>query len=174
MPPGFIGEKLRFLRLQRGISQTDLSHDLGSITQSYLSYLEAGQKTPSLELVLRIAAYFGVSIEYLLRDTLPIESPSAGSYDFSPDQPPSMRLFGAKLRFVRTQHRLSQMDLARRLNLTANVYISALENGRKAPTIDLMLVLADLFQVPMVYFVSDTIPVEIESDDENNPSSSLP
>jgi DNA-binding XRE family transcriptional regulator len=40
-----------------------------------VSNLEAGRKEPSLDLVLRIADFFGVTTDYLLWDCEPIREP---------------------------------------------------------------------------------------------------
>ncbi len=63
--------KLRYLRVQRGVRQAELAHQLGLRQQGYLSNLEAHRKQPSLVLVLRVAEYFGVTTDYVLRDTVP-------------------------------------------------------------------------------------------------------
>lgn len=56
--PG-IGKTLKRLRAAAGIRQGDFAVRLG-ITQSYLSTVEAERKTPSPELVEKIAREFGI------------------------------------------------------------------------------------------------------------------
>jgi transcriptional regulator with XRE-family HTH domain len=53
--------------------QKSLACQLGLRTQAHISLLEAGHKEPSIGLVLRIADLFDVTVDYLLRDTIPIE-----------------------------------------------------------------------------------------------------
>ena len=58
-----IGQRIRRLRLQRGLSQRGLAQP--GLSYAYLSRIEAGQRRPSLA-ALRIAARrLGVSLEYL-------------------------------------------------------------------------------------------------------------
>jgi transcriptional regulator with XRE-family HTH domain len=71
-----LGAKLHALRRQRGWTQWDVAQRLPSITQAHISFLEAGRKAPSLDLVLHLAGIFGVTTDYLLRDNLPIADSS--------------------------------------------------------------------------------------------------
>jgi transcriptional regulator with XRE-family HTH domain len=50
-----------------------LTQYLNLASQAYVSNLEAGRKTPSPELVVRIADLFGVTTDYLLRDDVAME-----------------------------------------------------------------------------------------------------
>jgi transcriptional regulator with XRE-family HTH domain len=71
--PRLLGEKLRYLRTQRQMTQVELAQRLGLARQGYVSNLEAGRKMPSLDLVVQIADLFGVTTDYLLRDMVPVE-----------------------------------------------------------------------------------------------------
>jgi transcriptional regulator with XRE-family HTH domain len=71
--PRLLGEKLRYLRTQRQMTQVDVAQRLGLARQAYISNLEAGRKMPSLDLVVQIADLFGVTADYLLRDSAPLE-----------------------------------------------------------------------------------------------------
>lgn len=62
------GEKLRALRDKRGVSLRELAGELGFSSHAHLGRIEKGEKTPSAELTLKIADYFGVSIDDLMRD----------------------------------------------------------------------------------------------------------
>jgi transcriptional regulator with XRE-family HTH domain len=71
------------------------------------------------------------------------------------------RQFGSKLYHLRTAAQMTQVELARQLALSAHVHISTIESGRKDPSIDLALKIADLFDVTTDYLLRDTIPVEL-------------
>jgi transcriptional regulator with XRE-family HTH domain len=62
------GEKLRTLRMQRGMTQRDLARALGYVTSGYISEVETDKKKPSLELVLKVAQLFEVTTDQLTRD----------------------------------------------------------------------------------------------------------
>jgi|GEM_PF-3340145 transcriptional regulator with XRE-family HTH domain len=53
------GRRLREIRLRRGLSQSELAE--GVANPSYVSMLESGKRTPSLEIVLLLARRLGVS-----------------------------------------------------------------------------------------------------------------
>jgi len=55
-------------RAARGLSQAQLGAALG-MNRGLVAYYERSARNPSLELVEKIAAYFGVSVAELLNDT---------------------------------------------------------------------------------------------------------
>ena len=59
------GEKLRLLREERELNQTELGRELG-MTQRKVSYLENDRYEPGLEDIKAICQFFGVSADYLL------------------------------------------------------------------------------------------------------------
>jgi transcriptional regulator with XRE-family HTH domain len=67
------GEKLRILRRRSGLSVRGLAREFGFSSHSYISEIETGKKRPSMELVIKIADRFGVSVDQLVRDELEIE-----------------------------------------------------------------------------------------------------
>jgi transcriptional regulator with XRE-family HTH domain len=67
-----IGEKLHTLRTRRGLSIRQLAPELG-VSDSYITQIELGKKTPSARLVLKIALFFNVSTDRLMRDDLELE-----------------------------------------------------------------------------------------------------
>jgi transcriptional regulator with XRE-family HTH domain len=74
------GARLRALRLQHQLSQRDLARTLGLASRAYIGGLEADRgKLPSLELVVRMADLFGVTIDDLLRGVTPPSRSSADS-----------------------------------------------------------------------------------------------
>jgi transcriptional regulator with XRE-family HTH domain len=60
-----VGPRLRELRQRRNVTLTQLAEDTG-ISVSTLSRLEAGQRKPTLELLLPIARAYGVSLDDLV------------------------------------------------------------------------------------------------------------
>jgi len=59
-----VGQRIRELRTQKGITQTELAKDI--VTPSMISQIEAGKTVPSQSLVQRIADRLDVPIELLL------------------------------------------------------------------------------------------------------------
>jgi len=61
------GEKLRALREKHGLTYRQLADELNTV-HSHLAKIEYGDKQPSLDLALRIAIYFDVTLDELVRD----------------------------------------------------------------------------------------------------------
>jgi transcriptional regulator with XRE-family HTH domain len=58
-----IGSRLKRLRLERGLSQRDLSSP--GVSYAYISRIEAGARTPSVKALRMLAKKLAVSVEYL-------------------------------------------------------------------------------------------------------------
>ena len=58
------GERIKFLRSQRGLTQTALANILG-VTKTMISSYESGIRKPSYENLMGIALYFSVSMDWL-------------------------------------------------------------------------------------------------------------
>ena len=58
-----IGVRLKRLRLERGLSQRELSSP--GVSYAYISRIEAGARTPSVKALRMLAQKLGVSVEYL-------------------------------------------------------------------------------------------------------------
>ena len=67
------GEKLRILRKRDGISLRKLASMLGHSSHSLVTYIEKGEKNPSLELAFNISRIFSVTLDSLVDDNLEIE-----------------------------------------------------------------------------------------------------
>ena len=59
-----IGQNIRILRRKRQVSQEDLAETM-SVTVQAVSKWETGNANPDLELLPRLAEYFGVTIDSL-------------------------------------------------------------------------------------------------------------
>ncbi len=62
-------ENLRILRERKGLSQRALAKHIGC-TRSYIGHLESGNKKPGAEFVFKIADFFGITADALVRDEL--------------------------------------------------------------------------------------------------------
>ena len=61
-----VGKNIKEIRLSKGLSQKRLSECIG-VSQSSIDYWERGKRTPSIEACIKLADYFGVSIDSLVR-----------------------------------------------------------------------------------------------------------
>lgn len=80
-----LGNKIKYLRKQSNMTQRDLAQQLGLRTQAHISHLEAQRHEPSLEVIVKLTHVFGVTTDYLLRDSIPLDaavsSPRSGTDD---------------------------------------------------------------------------------------------
>lgn len=60
-----LGKRLKNLREEKGYTQRQLAEMLGINSVTYLHY-EKEQREPPLELLADIAAFYGVTVDYLL------------------------------------------------------------------------------------------------------------
>lgn len=59
------GQRLKSLRKQRGMTQKQLA-DLIGVQNSIISFYEVGDRFPSPEIIIKLAAIFHTSTDYLL------------------------------------------------------------------------------------------------------------
>ncbi len=60
-----VGERIKTLRLERGVGQNLLAKELG-ISNASISYWENAKQEPSAQVIYKMARYFGVSADYIL------------------------------------------------------------------------------------------------------------
>jgi len=67
-----------------------------------------------------------------------------------------MLTIGQLIKFGRINHKMSQDDLAKKLNVSKN-YISLVENGKKDPSINFLKNTAKLLNIPLVLLIWEKI-----------------
>ena len=66
-----IGQRLKSLRTTRGLTLEDICFDLGIAFSSYF-YIEKGTRnTPRLEILCKLADFYGVPVNYFFQDSGP-------------------------------------------------------------------------------------------------------
>jgi transcriptional regulator with XRE-family HTH domain len=91
-PPGSFAERLRLLREKRGLRLADLEEKTG-VSRGFLSELERGKKTPTLDTLKKIASGLQVSIQDLVgEEEHPADTSAPGE-----DLPPGLREFVADM-----------------------------------------------------------------------------
>lgn len=60
-----LGEKIKTLRTLRGINQLQLANEIG-VTKQCISNWENDNILPSIEMLIKLSAYFNVTTDYLL------------------------------------------------------------------------------------------------------------
>jgi len=77
-----------------------------------------------------------------------------------PEWCPMGYLLGEKLRHLRLQHQLTQLDLAQRLNLESHSHIAKLETGKTTPSLAFIVRVARLFGISTDYLLRDAISID--------------
>ena len=80
--------RLKILRQRAGVLQKDVADSLGITRQAYSNY-ENGERNPDNEMLLKLAEYFGVSVDSILRDSEdddPLERMRRMIDNLTPDQ----------------------------------------------------------------------------------------
>ena len=67
-PAPAFGKRMAAFRTAKGLSQQQLAEALG-LTRSRVNYYERAAANPSLEIVEKVAAFFGVTVGELFNDT---------------------------------------------------------------------------------------------------------
>ena len=75
-------------RLQSGLSATEVAHRLG-ITQSTVSNWDMERRVPSIDMLCRLADLYGVTTDYLLNRTGPVEALNAQTERIDPTALPA-------------------------------------------------------------------------------------
>ncbi|MGI4787403.1 MAG: helix-turn-helix domain-containing protein [Janthinobacterium lividum] len=68
------GLKLRRLRCQRNLTLKELAIALGYTSHGYISELESGKKTPTVEFTVNVSRFFDVTTDQLLKDEIELPS----------------------------------------------------------------------------------------------------
>ena len=77
------GDNLRRIREEKGVSMKKAASDMGIPYTTYLSY-EYGRREPSIEMLLKLSEYYGVSTDELLgiNKETPEDVPIENVYQF--------------------------------------------------------------------------------------------
>ncbi len=70
-----------------------------------------------------------------------------------------MQRLGEKVRTLRKQHKLTVKALALALGFPSHSYVSEIETGKKIPSTEMIIKLADLFGVTVDQLVRDELEV---------------
>ncbi len=71
-----------------------------------------------------------------------------------------MQRLGEKVRTLRKRRRMTLKELALGLGFTSHSYVSEIETGKKNPTTEMIINLADLFGVSVDLLVRDELDLE--------------
>ncbi|MDO5348340.1 MAG: helix-turn-helix transcriptional regulator [Lachnospiraceae bacterium] len=76
MRTNYIGERITMLRLAKGLSEYSLSKSIGKC-ESYINKVSSGHITPSLDMLITICEFFGLTLSEFFQEDAPPFSPTA-------------------------------------------------------------------------------------------------
>lgn len=127
----YLAQNLKYLREQRGLSQKDFSEDMG-LSRGTVGNWETGERKPDIEMIVRLAEYFSVTLDDLvLRDLKP-----------------PIPLYVSNIKFLRKKHEMTQEDTAKFLVVSKASYCKY-ESGAVDIGIEKLSKLADFFGVTL-------------------------
>ena len=67
------GEKLRFLRKQRGMTLKELVTALDYKHHGHINRIETGKRQPSVEFIIKVSHFVDVLVDTLVKDELEVD-----------------------------------------------------------------------------------------------------
>lgn len=128
----YLAQNLKYLREQRGLSQQGLSNELG-LTQPAIWNWENQHQIPDIFSIIKIAEYFGVTLDELILKRLA----------------PSAPVYVSNLIYLRKKHHVTQSDIADFLGFKGKSSICAIETGSVDISVENLIKLADYFGVTL-------------------------
>lgn len=132
-----LGERIAEQRKKLGLSQEELAEKL-NISQKSISKYELGDRKPQYKVLVRMAEYFGVTVDYLLRST---DTQDFGICDC-----------GNTIKELRTEAGMTQEEHGMLLNVQ-NAAVSKYESGKVPLTGETLLKLSKIFNVSTDYLL---------------------
>lgn len=146
-------ERLKELRKSKGVTQKIVADFLGIRDQAYQRY-ELGMREPILDVIIKLADYFGVSMDYITgrknalqvftRGMPGVEPPVLGDC-FIPT-------FPERIKALRKSKGVTQKAVAEYLSMVPRAY-QDYEYGKREPNHETTIKLADYFGVSLDYLL---------------------
>lgn len=128
----FLAQNLKYLREQRGLSQRAFSEEIG-LSGSAVGMWETEERKPDIEMIIRLAEYFGVTLDDLvLRDL----------------RPPIPK-YAENIRYLRLGHGMTQEQIGELLALKNKNSLSLIEAGKSGISVENLEKMADFFGVTL-------------------------
>lgn len=141
----YLAQNIKYLREQKGMTQESFASMIGEIGQKAVSKWETGENEPELRRLIKIAKFFGVSLDDLVLK----------------DLRPPVPLYVNNLKFLRKSHGLTQEDMAKFLGYKGRQGYNEVENGKVKLNVDDLEKLADFFGVSMDQIIKQDLSQEV-------------
>lgn len=164
-----LGLKLKALRRTQNLQSSEIAKMLKIAKSTYSGY-ENDKSKPNYRILIELANFYSVSVDYLLgksNDQQPYVPGNATDEVIKVEKVKEKNIFGKRLRILRTEKCITQAELGVVLN-RANGNISKYEVGRIEPNIETLQAIAEYFQVSSDYLIGiSNTQNHIESQDQN-------
>ena len=134
---GIVGNRIKELRNIKNLNQDQVAQVLGVSRQAYANY-ESGKREPDLQTVIKLANYFDVSLDELLKiDDYTVED---------------KKTVGGRIKLARVAKGLKQSELAEMLGLAAST-VALYEQNRREPNLKTVVKLAKCLGLSLDYLL---------------------
>lgn len=127
---------LKKFRTALGLSQTSIAKEAGIYLRLY-QYYESGEREPCVTNAIKLAKVLNTTVEALFSLN---------------NEAKEIPCFSSRLKELRTNNNLTQIEIANYLNISERTIIRY-ENNTRNPEIDVVIKLANLFNVSVDYLV---------------------
>ena len=139
----YLAQNLRYLREKKGLSQRECAEIFG-LSGSAIAMWEQDQRKPDIEMIVRLAEYFDVSLDELVLK----------------DLKPPIPLYALNLRYLREKQELTQQNMADFLGYRGKQGYSMVETGKSGISVESLEKLADFFGVTLDQIVKHDLSKE--------------
>ncbi len=143
-----IGLTIRNLRKKHNITQYELAKKL-NISVSYINLIENNRRKVTAVILLDLAKVFNIELS-----TLTLGSKEQVGFNISnlsnikTESKSSNLNIGLIIRKIRRENKVTQSDLAKKLNISVS-YVNLIENNRRKVTVSILLDLSKVFNIEL-------------------------
>ncbi len=139
-------KRIKELRENKNITQQELANILG-ISRSTYSMWESSNDSFPIKRLIDFGNYFNVSIDYLFNFTDIMQYPNSASID--------IKKSGERLKSLRKEHKLTQVMLAKDLNIAPTMLVEY-EHGNYIISLNTLYAICKKFNISADYLLGKT------------------
>lgn len=137
------GQNIKNLRERKGLTQQELAVRV-DVAQATVANWESGRREPDINILIRIAKLFNVTLDELVMKELT----------------PPIPMYARNLAYLRRKHGMTQADVANLLGVSKATSCKY-ENGDVEPNVEQLIKLADFFGVTMDQIIKQDLSQEV-------------
>lgn len=138
------GERIAEMRKGSGMTQQELAVRV-DVAQATVANWESGRREPDINILIRIAKLFNVTLDELVMKELT----------------PPIPMYARNLAYLRRKHDMTQQQISELVGLKNKSSISLIEAGKYDLSVDNLEKLADFFGVTMDQIIKQDLSQEV-------------